>query len=168
MANQYDIEAIACQEFETQVALGERPQPEHRRNYFFRALLCQNRDEGVWIRCIHKDADREEEVLVGREATDEDLRAFIEERWQMRLSVAAIKRPLVTNQEAVFKRRVEDENEEEAEIDLPIGKTKEEQWRPPIPSTPVVSRDDTMHESIDEATHMIIECPCIRQASGFR
>jgi hypothetical protein len=72
-ANHFEIETIACQEFETQAALRECPEPAHRRNYFFMAALCENRDDAVWIRCIYKYADQEEEVLVDREVTDEDV-----------------------------------------------------------------------------------------------
>jgi hypothetical protein len=97
---------------------------------------------------------------VGREVSDEDLCAFMEDRWQMRLSVVSIKRPLTVNQEAVFKRRTEDEDEEDAEIEVPVRASEEKPWRPARASTPGVGHMEIMpYESVDEAILTVIDCP---------
>jgi hypothetical protein len=135
-ANQFELERLTSQEIETQLALRECPEPTHHRNYLFKAMACADRDEAVWVRCIHRDAVREEEVLAGREVTNKDLCASIEYRWQMRLSV---KRPLIADQDAIFKWRTEDE--EYAEIDAPVQDTKVIPQRPPRATTAVVGQN---------------------------
>jgi hypothetical protein len=63
-ANQFEIETLAWQEFEQEVALRECPEPESRRNYYLRVVCCENRDNAVWIRCVHKDEVKDEEAII--------------------------------------------------------------------------------------------------------
>jgi hypothetical protein len=49
----------------------------------------------------------------------------------MKLSVVGIARPLMINQESVFKRRTEDEDEKDAGIEAPVREAMEILWRPP-------------------------------------
>jgi hypothetical protein len=73
--------------------------------------------------------------------------------------VAVIKRPLVTNQEVVFKRREEYQDEEDTERWASVREKKVEQWRHPRPTTTMVIHEAEVFKREDKAVHTIIDCP---------